>query len=52
MHVCVMTNGVMMRMAIKVVCMKLVALWKMSMLANQPLSTYKLNFVLVSYLDI
>lgn len=47
----VMTNGVMMRMAIKVVCMKLVA-WKMSMLANQPLSTYKLNFVLVSYLDI
>jgi hypothetical protein len=41
-------------MSINVVCvaMKLVAAWEMSMLANQTLSSYKLNFVLVSYLDI
>ena len=49
-----MTKTVMTNMSIKVVrkILKFVVAWEMSMLADQALSSHKLNFVLVSDLDI
>ena len=54
MRMIMMTKTVMTNVSIKVVwkIMKLVVAWEMSMLANQTLSSYKLYFVLVTYLDI
>ena len=54
MRMIMMTKTVMTNMSIKVVwkILKFVVAWEMSMLADQALSSHKLNFVLVSDLDI